>query len=155
MVNEGGSARPRAWTIEEILASVREALGMEIAFVSEFVDDRLVFRATAGDAGSFGFEEGGDIPLEASYCKRVIDGRLPGVIPDARSEDRAKDLPITGEADIGSYIAVPLRLKDGRSYGTLCCASHTADTWLRERDLMLMERLAQKVVLRLDEEGLL
>lgn len=147
--------RPPGETIEQMLSSVKEALDMEIAFLSEFVGGQLVFREIKGDAGSFGFEEGGDIPLETSYCKRVIDGRIPNVIPDARTDGETKDLPITGEAGIGSYIAVPLKLHDGRPYGTLCCLSHTADSWLRDRDLGLMEKAARHMVARLEQEGLL
>ncbi|MDQ4107052.1 MAG: hypothetical protein M3157_07785, partial [Actinomycetota bacterium] len=52
---------------------------MEVAFVSEFVGDLLVFRGIEGDARSFGFEEGGDLQRNVSYCKRVIDGRLPNL----------------------------------------------------------------------------
>lgn len=154
-MNENRVAGTEKETIEEMLSSVKEAFGMEIAFISEFVGDRLVFRRIEGDAQSFGFKEGGDISLEGSYCKRVIEGRIPGVVTDARSDAETRDLPVTGEADIGSYIAVPLRLQDGRPYGTLCCMSHTPDYWLRERDLKLMERLAQRMVARLGEEGLL
>ena len=154
-MNEGGAVRPPGETIEQMLSSVKEALGMEVAFVSEFVGGQLVFRKIEGDAESFGFEEGEDIPLETSYCKRVIDGRIPNVISDARTNDETMDLRITGEAGIGAYAAVPLRLKDGRPYGTLCCLSHTADSWLRERDLGLMEKAAQHMVTRLEQEGLL
>ncbi|CAN5574575.1 hypothetical protein BH24ACT20_BH24ACT20_14850 [soil metagenome] len=154
-MSEGETALPQDQTIEQILSSVKEALGMEVAFVSEFVDDRLVFCGIEGDVRSFGFEKDGHVPLERSYCKRVIDGRLPNVIPDARTYGETRDLPVTDEADIGSYVAVPLMRHDGRPYGTLCCLSHTADSLLRDRDLGLMEKLAQRMVARLDQEGLL
>jgi hypothetical protein len=98
---------------------VRENLEMEVAFVSEFAGDRLVFRALEGDAGSFGWREGEGFPLDESYCEQVLDGRLPNVVADARSEDLTKDLWLTREANIGSYVAVPVVLSDGRPYGTL------------------------------------
>ncbi len=132
-------------TIERLLSMVRENLEMEVAFVSEFAGDQLVFRALEGDAGSFGWREGEGFPLDESYCKRVLDGRLPNVVPDARSEDSTKDLWVTSEANIGSYVAVPVVLSDGRTYGTLCCASHKADPRLRERDLGLMEGVAREL----------
>lgn len=50
---------------------------------------------------------------------------------------------------------MPLRLRDGRPYGTLRCVSHTADSWLRGSDRDLMERLARQMVARLDREALL
>ena len=139
--------------IEGILRDVRETLQMDVAFVSEFSGDRLVFRAVEGDAESFGWREGEGFPIDDSYCKRVLDGRIPQVVPDAKNEDATKDLRVTSEADIGSYCAVPLMLSDGRLYGTLCCLSHEPDPWLRERDLGLMERTARWLVEQLERHG--
>jgi GAF domain-containing protein len=150
----GGRLRQPPETIEWLLSTVREALEMDVALVTEFAEDRLVFRALAGDAQSFGWREGESLPLDESYCKRVLDGRIPNVIPDARSEDQTKDLWVTSEAHIGSYVAVPVVRSDGRPYGTLCCVSHKADPRLRERDLGLMEGVARELSRQLKREGL-
>ena len=140
-------------TVEDVLRDVRETLNMDVAFVSQFAGDQLVFRAVEGDAESFGWQEGTSFPIDESYCKRVIDGRIPQVVPDAKREDATKDLRVTTEADIGSYAAVPLVLSDGRLYGTLCCLSHEFDPWLRERDLGIMERTARWLVEQLERRG--
>jgi GAF domain-containing protein len=152
--SSGSEFRQLPETVERLLSTVREAMEMDVAFVSEFDGDQLVFRALEGDAESFGWREGEGFPLDESYCKRVLDGRLPSVIPDARSEGRTRDLWVTSEANIGSYVAVPVVLSDGRPYGTLCCVSHRADPWLRERDLGLMEGVAREVSRQLKREGL-
>ena len=136
-----------------MLSAVREVLEMDVAFVSEFAGERMIFRALEGDAESFGWEEGESFPIDESYCKRVLDGRIPNVVPDAKREDATRDLRVTSEADIGSYAAVPLVLSDGRLYGTLCCVSHTPDPWLRQRDLGLMERVARQLIEQLEREG--
>jgi GAF domain-containing protein len=149
-----GSLHQPPERIESLLSMVRESLQMDVAFVSEFAGDRLVFRALEGDAGSFGWREGEGFPLDESYCKRVLDGRLPNVVPDARSEDLTKDLWVTSEADIGSYVAVPVVLPDGHPYGTLCCVSHKADPRLRERELGLMEGVARELSRQIKREGL-
>ena len=88
--------------IERLLSMVRENLQMDVAFVSEFAGNKLIFRALEGDAESFGWREGEGFPLDESYCKRVLDGRLPNLVPDARNEDSTKDLWVTSEANIGS-----------------------------------------------------
>jgi GAF domain-containing protein len=128
--------RPAPSTDEEALEMLRGDVNLG-AFISE----------------SFRWREGKSFPLDASYCKRVLDGRIPNTVPDAKDEDWTKDLRVTGEADIGSYVAIPLVLSDGRLYGTLCCVSHTPDPWLRERDLRLMERIARELVERLERNG--
>ena len=150
----GSELRQTPETIERLLSTVREALEMDVAFVSEFAADQLIFRALEGDAESFGWRENEGLPLEESYCKRVLDGRLPNVIPDARSEGSTRDLWVTSEANIGSYAAVPVVLSDGRPYGTLCCVSHRADPRLRERDLGLMEGVARELSRQLKREEL-
>jgi GAF domain-containing protein len=149
-----GSSHQPPETIESLLSMVRENLQMDVAFISEFAGDRLVFRALEGDAESFGWREGEGFPLDESYCKRVLDGRLPNVVSDARSEDLTKDLWVTSEANIGSYVAVPVVLPDGHPYGTLCCASHKGDPGLRERDLGLMEGVARELSRQIKREGL-
>ena len=140
-------------TIEDMLRDVREAFRMDVAFVSKFDGDQLVFKKLEGNAESFGWQEGTSFPIDESYCKRVLDGRVPWVVPDARREDATKDLRVTSEADMGCYCAVALVLSDGRLYGTLCCVSHEADPGLRERDLGIMERTARWLVEQLERRG--
>src|SRR5829696_2949208 len=143
----------RPGTIEDMLRDVREAFDMDVAFVSKFDGDQLVFRALEGDAESFGWQEGESFPIDESYCKRVLDGRIPQVVPDAKREDATKDLRVTSQADMGCYCAVPLVLSDGRLYGTLCCVSHESDPWLRERDLGIMEETPRWLVEQLKRLG--
>ncbi len=143
----------RSEKIEQMLSDVRRALQMDVAFVSEFAGNQLVFRALEGDAESFGWREGESFPLDDSYCKRVLDGRIPQVVPDARGEDATKDLRVTSEADMGSYCAVALVLSDGSLYGTLCCVSHEPDERLRERDMRIMARTARWLVEDLERRG--
>jgi transcriptional regulator with GAF, ATPase, and Fis domain len=140
-------------TIEDILRDVRKAFDMDVAFVSKFDADQLVFRKLEGDAESFGWQEGESFPIDESYCKRVLDGRIPQVVPNAKREDATKNLRVTSEADMGCYCAVPLVLSDGRLYGTLCCVSHASDPSLRELDLGIMERTAKWLVEQLERRG--
>jgi GAF domain-containing protein len=143
----------RPGTIEDMLRDVREAFDMDVAFVSKFDGDQLVFRNLEGDAESFGWQEGESFPIDESYCKRVLDGRIPQVVPDAKREDVTKDLRVTSEADMGCYCAVPLVLSDGLLYGTLCCVSHAPDPRLRESDLGIMERTAGWLVEQMERRG--
>jgi GAF domain-containing protein len=149
----GGGYGPTPESLEDMLRDVREAFQMDVAFVSKFDRDRLVFRKLEGDAESFGWQEGESFPLDESYCKRVLEGRIPRAVPDAKREEATKDLRVTSEADMGSYCAVALVLSDGRLYGTLCCVSHEPDPWLRESDLGIMERTAKWLVEQLERRG--
>ena len=138
--------------INRTMALARETLGMDVAFVSKFAEDRMVFRALEGAAEAFGWQEGGGVPLKGTFCKRVVEGSLPNIVPDARSDGRVSGLEVTHEADIGSYVGLPLRFSDGRVYGTLCCLSHSPEPHLQERDARFMEVLARLVADQIERE---
>jgi EAL domain-containing protein (putative c-di-GMP-specific phosphodiesterase class I) len=128
--------------VDHILHAVRTHLGMDVGFISEFVGNERVFRHVDGDANDTAFKVGDADPLEIGYCQRVVDGRLPELIPDTARVAEAIALPITHTYPIGSHLSVPIRLHDGRVYGTFCCFSFQPDESLNERDLDLMRSFA-------------
>jgi HD-GYP domain-containing protein (c-di-GMP phosphodiesterase class II) len=130
-------------------------LDMDVAFTTRIERGRQIFETARGDGESFGIAEGRSIPLEESYCKRVLTGRLPNVIADVRADDRAASLPITSRANFGAYVSVPLRFSDGQVRGTLCAASHEAQPTLGYRDLQLLHVFARILAGTLEREGLM
>lgn len=127
-------------------------LGLDVTYVSRLVGDRQEFSAHAGDAASFGVDPARGLPIDVTYCNRMVRGDLPNVIPDSSRDARVRDLPATHSARIGAYIGVPLRLSDGTLYGSFCCASHTAQPDLSQRDVKFMEVLAELMVAELETE---
>ena len=138
--------------VRGILRVAREELGMEVAFVSEFVQQRLVFRELVGEAESFGWREGEGVPLEDTFCRLLMEGSLPNAIPDAKADERVRFLRITGKADVGSYVGAPIRFSDGTLYGTLCVLSHSPEPSLRERDGHFVRVLARLVAEQMERE---
>jgi EAL domain-containing protein (putative c-di-GMP-specific phosphodiesterase class I) len=124
--------------LQKIVAVVRQHLNMPVAFLSEFHDGRRYFRFVDADDSHPILEVGGSDPLEESYCQRVADGRLPELMPDAGANAEALTLPVTRALPVGAHVSIPLRLADGRLYGTLCCFSTKPDPSLNQRDLSVM-----------------
>lgn len=128
--------------LDQLVRAANEQLGMDLAYMVEFVEKNEVFRKLAGDKRSFGFEEEMAIPLAESYCQRLVQGDLPSIVANTTDDQIVRDLPITKQADIGAYIGVPIRLRSGRVYGTLCGVSHAPEPTLRERDVRFLQVLA-------------
>ena len=139
-------------TIERVLEAAKEELGMEVAFVSEFTQQRMIFRMLVGEAESFGWQEDDSVPLDDTFCQLLLEGRLPNVIPDAKADGRVKFLDVTGKADIGSYVGAPIRFSDGHLYGTLCILSHSSEPSLMERDAQFIRVLARLVAEQIERE---
>jgi len=139
-------------SVPDILRAVRRHLKMEVAFVSEFVDQQRVFRYVDSNWSKCPLHAGASSSLETSYCQRVVDGRLPELIPDAKINPTAADLSGTFSIPIGAHISVPIVLPDGSVYGTFCCFSRTADFTLNQRDLSLMRLLADIAGKIIDKE---
>jgi putative nucleotidyltransferase with HDIG domain len=140
--------------VKRALAAAREELGMDVAFVSEFTEQYMVFRDLVGDAESFGWREGESISLDNTFCRLLMAECPPNLIPDTKNDARVKDLEVTSAAGIGSYVGIPVRFSDGRIYGTLCTLSHSPNPSLRERDTQFMRVLARMVGEYLEREEL-
>jgi EAL domain-containing protein (putative c-di-GMP-specific phosphodiesterase class I) len=139
--------------IDRLLAVAQQQLGMEVAFVGRFDEDRRVLRAVHGDAASFGLEVGGGQPLEGTYCHRMVQGLLPQAVPDATADLRVRDLPGTLAGRVGAYVGVPLHLSDGELYGTFCCLSHDSRPALDEHDVALLRMLSTLLADELEDDA--
>jgi putative nucleotidyltransferase with HDIG domain len=80
------------------------------------------------------------------------EDRLPSAVPDAKGDERVKDLDMTREAGIGAYVSVPLQFSDGRLYGTLAALSHSPEPSLKERDTRVMSVLGRLVAEQLEHD---
>lgn len=127
--------------LAEVLSVVRQHLGMEVAFVGRVSRGRRFFEYV-DKVGDFGTVEiGGSDALDDSYCGRVLDGRLPGLVLDARSEPAVADLPVTHDLPVGTHLSVPV-FTGSDLYGTLCCFSRTVHPEVATGDLEILRMFA-------------
>ncbi|HEY8582360.1 MAG TPA: GAF domain-containing protein, partial [Capillimicrobium sp.] len=131
--------------IASCLSLARERLSMDISWVAEFVDERKVFRVVEGDTDEWGLHDDDWMPIDQSYCRRMLDEQIPNAIRSTAAEPTVAGLEVTRDLRIGSYIGVPLVLPGGELRGAFCCASHTAQHELTERDVRFVEVLAEMV----------
>ena len=138
---------PKSVTPDQILPralrALRSHLGMDVAFISELKDGSRVFRYVDGARAHPSMKLGASDPVEDSYCQRVIDGRLPEMIPDVSAVREAAEISLTPLFPAGAHMCVPIRFLDGSIYGALACMRATADPSLGPRDLSIMRVFAE------------
>lgn len=132
-------------TIQRALQAVRQHLGMEVAYVSRFEDGLSVFREVDAPGLEALIKPGDTRSLDDVYCRHILAGRLPELIPDTAAEPICQAMPITKLVPIGSHVSVPIRLPDGSPYGMFCCLSPTPNASLNPRDLQVMRAFADMV----------
>lgn len=134
--------------ITETLLLLRKQLRMDVVFVSEFVDGERVFRFIHG-GDTLGLQAGDAAPLEESYCQRVVQGRMPELVPDARLLVASGQLFDAG-IEVGAHLSTPVVLADGRVYGTVCCFSNAARPDLQDSALACLRQCARLVARKVD-----
>lgn len=125
---------------------------MEVAYFSEFVGDQTVFREVDAPGLEAMIKVGDAMPLEQVYCRHILAGRLPELIPDTAKVPFATSLPITAAVPIGAHVSVPVRRADGEVYGMFCCLSPTPHPELNERDLHIVRAFAGMVAEEMQRE---
>jgi GAF domain-containing protein len=138
-------------SVPQVLRMLRQKMQMDVVFVSEFINGQRVFRFVDGNEKNPGVAEGHGDPLEESFCKLIVEGRLPQLIQDVSTMPRVKGQPVTSMR-IGAHLSTPIVMNDGRIYGTLCCFSEVPNEALVQRDLSTLKHCAQLVARKLEAE---
>ncbi len=127
--------------IRELLVIVRDLLGLQVVFVSEFVDGTRVFRHIESQCTALHIRPGQSAPLEHTICQRILDGRLPSLVQSVTRVRKEQGLPANFEG-MGTHIGVPVRMADGRIYGMLCGFNVEGESDLDERYVRRLELAA-------------
>ena len=154
LTGAGASGRDRrSGSGREVVVSTLELArvetSMDVAVLGEIHDGREVVRLLAGEAESFGLAIGGSLPVEETFCQRLLEGRLGNVVRDAIGDERVCDLEATRAAGIGAYIGVPMTTLDARLY-ILCCLAHEQRPALGQRDVVFLRGLGETIIRELD-----
>ncbi len=135
-------------SVLQALQLLRRMLRVDAVFVAELIDGARVTRV-GETTGAMPMKIGEVVPLERTYCRLVLEGRLPEFIVDV--DELAEDIAPAGLlAGLRGHVMTPIVLKDGRVYGTLCCLSASPMAVDREKALLNLRRSARFVADALD-----
>jgi GAF domain-containing protein len=134
--------------IERALGAAREQLGMDAAYIATVDSREQTIEAMSGTTNADALVEGAVIPVEQTYCARMLNGQIPNIVPDTSAEPGLRNMTVI--RNIGAYIGVPVTLSDGRVHGSLCCASNEPVAGLGETELRFMHVLAGIVAAQIE-----
>lgn len=111
--------------VEGLLATLQARVGMGVVYLSILDDTHQHILATSNQQEVAGVSAGKRIPLEDTYCSRMVTDEIEHVIGDTLAHPRVSDLPFT-EDGAACWIGVPVHLPSGQVFGSLCAASTEA-----------------------------
>ena len=124
--------------LANLLTLVRKHLDIDVAFISEFINDERVFKVVDNPSENQIVKVGNAVPINETYCQQITDNKLSPIITNTNANPITKAMPVTKKLGIGAYIGVPINLSNGKLYGTFCCYKSHHDESLNERDLSFL-----------------
>ncbi|WP_146190557.1 sensor domain-containing phosphodiesterase [Palleronia abyssalis] len=131
--------------IAKYLSAVRSQLNMEIAYLGELVGEDIVFRSIDAPGLEHLASVGDRHLASAVYCKHILSGSLPRLIPNTSREPLCMELEITHLIPIGSHVGIPIYGSDGNVYGMFCCLSREPIEGIGPVDLKVAELFASLI----------
>jgi GAF domain-containing protein len=130
--------------VEHVLAVARRETKMDVALLSEVRDGREVILWAVGNGRLPTFVGGAGAALADTICQRLLDGTIDGIVHDAATDPRVRDLPVVRATGLGAYIGVPLTAAAARRY-VLCCLAGEARPDLSERHVRFLRGLVERI----------
>ena len=135
--------------VEQALAAAQQHLRMDAAYITTIDSRQQTVEAIVGDPDAEARYQGLVLPIEQTFCVRMLSGEVPNAIPDTRAVPLTSDLGMSKE--LQAYIGVPVRLSDGRVHGSFCCVSRQVRPDLGADEVRFMQVLADIVAARLEQ----
>jgi PAS domain S-box-containing protein len=138
--------------VRRLLELARGQLDMPVSFLSRLEGDSYVFAYFAGEPERFGVKEGDAIPLSVTHCQRMLDGRIGSVVTDLAANPETRDLDLSRRLGLRAYAGVPVRLRSGEIYGTLCAVDTRPHPALGEGHVELLGFLSDLAAELIEDE---
>jgi PAS domain S-box-containing protein len=138
--------------LARLLELARGLLEMPVSFLSRLDGDSHVVAQSSGDRERIGVAEGDMLPRSVTYCQRMLDGRIGSTVADLATNPQTRELELTTILGLRAYAGVPVRLRSGEIYGTLCAIDTRAHPELSERHGLLLGFLSDLAAELVEDE---
>jgi signal transduction histidine kinase len=134
-----------------LLEVICNTTGMGFAAVARVTPDRWIAYAVL-DKINFGLKAGGELKVETTLCNEVNQFQKPIVVDNFALDEAYAQHHTPALYGLKSYISVPIILKDGSIFGTLC-AIHPEPASINNPNIIGMFNLyAELIALHLYEQ---
>ncbi len=135
--------------VPTILNVVCRVTGMGFAAVARVTDSRWICLAV-NDEINFGLKPGGELKVETTICREVHQGRSAVIIDHVAEDEAYCGHPAPALYGFQSYIAMPIFLRDGSLFGTLCAIDPQPAKLKNPGVVGMFELFAQLIAVHLD-----
>lgn len=139
----------------DILALAKEILPEGFLFLSAFTDKEQHILKVAENKENIHINEGSIIPIQSAVCTRInfTEGKAL-VYEDISKEDSLGEIKSTYQStNVNSYLGVPVILRNGEVFGTICAVQESATTF-NSNSIKLIEKLAKMFSYYLELESM-
>jgi len=105
--------------VPTMLDVICQTTGMGFAAITRVTSDRWL-ACSVRDEVQFGLKEGGELKLETTLCNEVKHLQKPIIIDHVDEDPNFKHHHTPKIYGLQSYISIPIILKNGTFFGTLC-----------------------------------
>lgn len=128
----------------DILSLAKEILPDRLLFLSAFTEEEQVVLQLSEENEDIAIKEGMSLNLQDTVCCRIdFHSGMPLIFEDISKEPCLNDLrERLTDVNINSYLGIPIVLRNGRIFGTLCAVHQDAKTF-NEKSIKMVERIAK------------
>ncbi len=131
--------------IEAVLEEVCQVTGMGFAAVARVTEHRWV-ACQVLDKLEFGLNPGDELELKTTICDEIRESGTAVIIDEVRADEDWRTHPVPMLYGFESYVSLPLFLKDGSFFGTLCAIDPEPRSLSAPETVAALQRLAERVV---------
>lgn len=135
--------------IANILEVICSTTGMGYAAVARVTKDRWIACAV-NDKINFGLGVRGELPVETTLCQQVFDLRNTLAIDHVENDPVYSTHHTPKIYGLQSYISLPIILKNGDFFGTLCAIDPKPAVINNEKTIKMFELFSQLIAHNLD-----
>ena len=130
--------------LSALVRMTRDLLDVDLALLTVIADGRETVRVSAGGWPEVSLRRGDSLPLEETFCRLMLEGRIGNVVRDTRTEAAVADIELVRRLGTRAYIGVPIRASDAELY-VLCCLAREARPSFGVGEVRLLSGLAESV----------